>query len=128
MKFFFKISYIIGMVSKRKLLFLCCLTLISNLCFADDGYDRRCGAVDYTQHAEALAGMSTFVVTITLYVIGIAYVIASIFSMYSSVLIFFKMNNGEDGVTKEIMKLFHAILFLICATSVLPGFFGLVFI
>lgn len=90
----------------------------------DGSYDRTCGAVDYTYHSEGLMDMTAFVIEATLYLFGLLYAIASIFSLYNSIVIFFKMSNGEDGVTKDILKLFGAIIFLLAASFVLPAFFG----
>ena len=47
----------------------------------------KCGSVDYTQGADALA-------------------------------------TGEDGITKSIMTLIGAIIFMISASIVFPAFFG----
>lgn len=90
----------------------------------DGNYSRTCGAVDYTYHSEGLSNMTAFVIAATIDLFLLLYAIASIFSLYSSIVIFFKMSNGEEGVTKDILKLLGAILFLLAASFVLPSFFG----
>lgn len=84
----------------------------------------KCGGVDYSWGAEALARQHDFVVTMMLYVLYLIYAIASIVVIYSSLQIYIKMNTGEDGVKKEIMRVVGACLFLIGASTVFPAFFG----
>ena len=47
-----------------------------------------------------------------------SYVIVSVCQIY------IKMNTGEDGITKHILTLVGACLFIIGATIVFPAFFG----
>lgn len=84
----------------------------------------RCGGVDYSWGADALARQHDFVVTMMLYVLYLIYAIASIVVIYASLQIYIKMNIGEDGVKKEIMMVVGACLFLIGASIVFPAFFG----
>ena len=84
----------------------------------------KCGGVDYSWGADALARQHDFVVTMMLYVLYLIYAIASIVVIYSSLQIYIKMNSGEDGVKKEIMMVIGACLFLIGASTVFPAFFG----
>lgn len=84
----------------------------------------KCGGVDYSWGADALAKQHDFVVTMMLYVLYLIYAIASIVVIYSSLQIYIKMNTGEDGVKKEIMMVIGACLFLIGASTVFPAFFG----
>ncbi len=84
----------------------------------------KCGSVDYSQGADALARMHDYVVTSLLYVVYILYAGAGILSIISALQIYIKMNMGEDGVTKAIVTLIGAILFMIGATIVMPAFFG----
>lgn len=84
----------------------------------------KCGGVDYSWGADALARQHDFVVTMMLYVLYLIYAIASIVVIYSSLQIYIKMNTGEDGVKKEIMMVIGACLFLIGASTVFPAFFG----
>ncbi len=84
----------------------------------------KCGGVDYSWGADALARQHDFVVTMMLYVLYLIYAIASIVVIYSALQIYIKMNSGEDGVKKEIMMVVGACLFLIGASTVFPAFFG----
>ena len=84
----------------------------------------KCGGVDYSWGADALAMMHDFVVTMMLYVLYILYAVASIVVIYASLQIYIKMNMGEDGIKKEIMMVVGACLFLIGASIVYPAFFG----
>lgn len=84
----------------------------------------KSGAVNYSWGADALATMHDFVVTNMMYVLYVCMAIATIFGIVSALQIYFKMNLGEDGVTKAIVRLVGAILFIIGASIVLPSFFG----
>ncbi len=84
----------------------------------------KCGGVDYSWGADALARQHDFVVTMMLYVLYLIYAVASIVVIYSALQIYIKMNSGEDGVKKEIMMVIGACLFLIGASTVFPAFFG----
>ena len=83
-----------------------------------------CGSVAYTQGADALAMMHDYVVTMMLYVLYLAYAFAAIMAIISALQIYIKMNTGEDGITKSIMTLIGAIIFMISASIVFPAFFG----
>lgn len=74
--------------------------------------------------ADALATMHDFVVTMMLYVQLICCSIAGILVIVSGFQIYVKMNTGEDGITKSIVTLVGACLFLIGAFFVFPAFFG----
>ena len=84
----------------------------------------KCGSVDYNQGADALAMMHDYVVTMMLYVLYLAYAFAAIMAIISALQIYIKMNTGEDGITKSIMTLIGAIIFMISASIVFPAFFG----
>ena len=60
----------------------------------------KCGGVDYSWGADALAKQHDFVVTMMLYVLYMIYAVASIVVIYASLQIYIKMNTGEDGVKK----------------------------
>lgn len=98
------------------------IILLSFLSF--DTVYARCGGVDYSWGADALASMHDYVVTMMLYVLYILYAVASVVAVISAFQIYYKMNVGEEGVTKSISILVGACLFLIGATMVLPAFFG----
>lgn len=84
----------------------------------------KSGAVNYSWGADVLATMHDFVVTNMMYVLYVCMAIATVFGIVSALQIYFKMNLGEDGVTKAIVRLVGAILFIIGASIVLPSFFG----
>ena len=84
----------------------------------------KCGGVDYSWGADALATMHDYVVTMMLYIVWLAYAFAAIIAIIYALQIYIKMNTGEDGVTKSIMTLVGACLFIIGATIVFPAFFG----
>ena len=80
--------------------------------------------MDYSWGADALASMHDYVVTMMLYVLYILYAVASVVAVIAAFQIYYKMNVGEEGITKSISILVGACLFLIGATIVLPAFFG----
>lgn len=84
----------------------------------------KCGGVNYSWGADALASMHDYVVTMMLYVLYICYAIAAVFAVVSALQIYIKMNTGEDGITKSIVTLVGACLFIIGASIVFPAFFG----
>ena len=77
----------------------------------------KSGSVNYSWGADALATMMLYVQYICCTIAGV-YVIVSVCQIY------IKMNTGEDGITKSIMTLVGACLFLIGAFYVFPAFFG----
>lgn len=84
----------------------------------------KSGGVNYSWGADALATMHDFVVTMMLYVQYICYAVASVFAVIAALQIYIKMNRGEDDITKSIMTLVGACLFIIGASIVFPAFFG----
>ena len=84
----------------------------------------KCGGVNYSWGADALAMMHDYVVTMMLYVLYIAYAVAGIVVVVASLQIYIKMNTGEEGIVKQIMMVVGACIFLISAAIVLPAMFG----
>jgi len=84
----------------------------------------KCGNVDYSWGADALASAHDYTVTMMLYVVYLCYAVAGIVVIVSALQIYIKMNTGEDGIKKNIMMLVGACLFLIGATVAFPAFFG----
>lgn len=84
----------------------------------------KCGGVDYSWGADGLAKAHDFVITMLLYVVYVCYAIAGIVAVIASLQIYIKMNVGEEGIKKEILTVFFAILFIISASIVLPALFG----
>jgi|GEM_PF-54633 len=83
----------------------------------------KSGGVNYSWGADALASMHDYVVTMMLYVQYIIYAVAGGFAVIAAFQIYIKMNTGEDGITKHILTLVGACLFIIGAT--IPGIFRL---
>lgn len=84
----------------------------------------KCGGVNYSWGADALAMMHDYVVTMMLYVLYIAYAVAGVVVVVASLQIYIKMNTGEEGIVKQIMMVVGACIFLISAAIVLPAMFG----
>lgn len=84
----------------------------------------KCGGVDYSWGADALALMHDYVVTMMLYVLYLTYAVATIVGIYAVMQIYIKMNTGEEGIVKDIMMVFGAAMFIIGASVVFPAFFG----
>lgn len=84
----------------------------------------KCGNVDYSWGADALASAHDYAVTMMLHIVYLCYAVAGIVVIVSALQIYIKMNTGEEGVKKNIMMLVGACLFLIGATIVFPAFFG----
>ena len=84
----------------------------------------KCGAVDYSWGADALAKAHDYTVTMMLYIQYMAFAFGAVLSVIGSLQIFFKMNLGEGDVTKSILMLIGGILFMISAMVVFPAFFG----
>jgi hypothetical protein len=84
----------------------------------------KCGGVDYSWGADALALMHDYVITMMLYVLYLGYAIAAIVAVITSLQIYIKMNVGEEGVTKEILFLEGACIFIVSASILFPSFFG----
>lgn len=91
---------------------------------ADLPASAKCGGADYSWGADALALMHDYVVTMMLYVLYLLYAIAAIVAIYASLQIYIKMNTREEGITREIMMVVGACLFIIGASIVFPAFFG----
>lgn len=103
---------------KTKLLATCSALLTAATAAA------KCGSVDYSWGADALARSHDYVVTMMLYANYLLGAIAAIVGIISSLQINAKMNSGEDGIAKDIMMLIGAILFLIGSMTVFPAMFG----
>ena len=107
---------------KHNLLFA--IMLIGVMLFQPMLASAKCGGVDYSWGADALAGMHYYVVTMMLYVLYLTYAVAAVMVIISALQIYIKMNTGEDGVTKSILTLIGACLFMIGASILFPAFFG----
>lgn len=84
----------------------------------------RCGGVDYSWGADALSSAHDFAITMLLYIVYLSYAGAGIVGIIGALQIYVKMHTGDGDVTKSVMMLIGACLFLIGATIVFPSFFG----
>ena len=84
----------------------------------------KCGGVNYSWGADALATAHDFTVTMMTYVLYICYTIAGIMVIISALQIYIKMQNGEGEISKNTQSLGGACLFMIGAPIVFPAFFG----
>lgn len=107
---------------KHNLLFA--IMLIGVMLFQPMLASAKCGGVDYSWGADALSNAHDFTVTMMLYVVYLVYAIAAIVAIIGALQIYIKMNTGEGDVTKSIMMLIGACLFMIGATILFPAFFG----
>ena len=84
----------------------------------------KSGGVDYSWGAGALAKAHDYTVTMMLYVLYVCYAVGSVMAIISALLIYFKIQDHEGEVVKNILTLLGAILFIIGASVVFPAFFG----
>ena len=84
----------------------------------------KCGGVDYSWGADALANAHDYTVTMMLYVVYLSYAVAGLVAIIGALQIYLKMKTGEGDITKSIMMLVGACLFLIGAYILFPAFFG----
>lgn len=84
------------------------------------------GAVDYNMGAEGLYNMTEFLLVMMHYVTLLVMAIAALTALANAFMIYQKMNNQEGDVSKSILSMVGACLFLLIASYVLPGFFGIV--
>jgi len=101
-----------------------CAILLTAAVTASLPASAKCGGVDYSWGADALALMHDYVVTMMLYVLYLAYAVATIVGIYAIMQIYIKMNTGEEGIVKDILMVFGAVVFIISASIVFPAFFG----
>ena len=55
---------------------------------------------------------------------NLIYAIAGVVAVVGAIQVYMKMNNGDQDVSKSIMMLIGACLFLVAAAVALPKFFG----
>ena len=97
---------------------------IGILLFQPEFASAKCGGVDYSWGADALANAHDYTVTMMLYVVYLSYAIAAIVAIIGALQIYFKMNTGEGDISKSILMLAGACLFMIGAYVLFPAFFG----
>ena len=79
----------------------------------------KCGGVDYSWGADALANAHDYTVTMMLYVVYLSYAVAGLVAIIGALQIYLKMQTGEGDITKSIMMLVGACLFLHTVPSLL---------
>lgn len=84
----------------------------------------KCGGVDYSWGSDALSNAHDYTVTMMLYVVYLSYAIAGLVAIIGALQIYIKMQTGEGDITKSIMMLIGACLFMIGAYVLFPAFFG----
>lgn len=103
---------------KILILFLLCCTVSAYAITISDG------STNYSLSTQALSEMTEEVILAMGYVVGVLYAIGSLTAIYNAMVIYIKVNNGEDGFTKSVVMLIGAVMFLIGATIFLPALFG----
>ena len=73
---------------------------------------------------DALSNAHDYTVTMMLYVVYLSYAIAGLVAVIGALQIYIKMQTGEGDITKSIMMLLGACLFMIGAYVLFPAFFG----
>lgn len=86
-----------------------------------------CGTTDYSGSSGRLYNMVVYVTAMCTLTLELLYAIAAILTIYSATSIFIKLQAGEEGFTKSIIVLVGSCLYMLCATIVLPAFFGFSF-
>ena len=81
------------------------------------------GSIDYEIN-NALISMHNYVAAIKLYVTYILFAIAGIVAIIGAFEIYVKMQTGEGEVSKSILQLLGACIFLIASVSLIPAIFG----
>lgn len=112
---------------RKRLLFtlLLLVTVFLNV-HADDSDELYSpyGAVNYSGSAQALHEMAEFVYSCMYTVVTIVDAIAVLVGLYSCMVIYIKISQGEQGVSKAIMMLLGAIIFIIASSRFAAGVFG----
>ena len=72
----------------------------------------------------ALADVTAKVAAYVPFVQNLIYAIAGVVAVVGAIQVYMKMNNGDQDVSKSIMMLIGACLFLVAAAVALPKFFG----
>lgn len=102
-------------------------TLLASLLLLSQPVLGNCGTTDYSGNSGRLYNMVVYVLTCCTAVLYLLYSVAAILSIYSATNIYIKMQTGEEGLTKSILILVGACIFLLVGTVVLPSFFGFQF-
>lgn len=79
---------------------------------------------DTNQGISALTEVTAKVAAYVPIVQNLIYAIAGVVAVIGAIQVYMKMNNGDQDVSKSIMMLVGACLFLVAAAVALPKFFG----
>lgn len=103
--------------SKR--IFTICICLGIGCCF-----ELLAQTANLTTGQGALSTVTEQIKTYIPLVQNLIYAIAGIVAVVGAINVYMKMNNGDQDVSKSIMMLVGACLFLVAAAVALPKFFG----
>lgn len=82
------------------------------------------GGTFYDVPDNPLKTAHTFLANVLIYTVDILLAIAGIIGLVGALQIYFKMQTGEGEVSKNILMLFGACIFLIVSFYVFPALFG----
>lgn len=82
------------------------------------------GTPNYSGSADSLHDLHDNILVYALGTIDICSAVAGIVVIISALQIYFKMQNGEEGVMKSIQRLFWSCIFLLAAWIIFPALFG----
>lgn len=105
----------------------CCLFLCMVLLFAVDAVagGGSSSSDDMSTGIQAVGRVQEQIAQYVQPVQKLMYAIAGVVAIVGAGSVYFKMQNGDQDVTKSIMMLIGACLFLCAAAYALPRFFGL---
>ena len=81
-------------------------------------------SADNNQGISAITEVTAKVAAYVPVVQNLIYAIAGVVAVVGAIQVYMKMNNGDQDVSKSIMMLIGACLFLVAAAVALPKFFG----
>ena len=81
-------------------------------------------SADNNQGIGAITEVTAKVAAYVPVVQNLIYAIAGVVAVVGAIQVYMKMNNGDQDVSKSIMMLIGACLFLVAAAVALPKFFG----
>lgn len=103
---------------------LVCKRSLAYVCLGFMGCAMAYGQASTDMGTKALQEVTTGIIKYIPYVQNLIYAIAGVVAVIGSIQVYMKMNNGDQDVSKSIMMLVGACLFLVAAAVALPKFFG----
>ncbi len=82
------------------------------------------GVTNYSMNASALSDLNEWIIVFGVYVVSAIYAGGAVLAVYGATTIYIKLQTGDEGFLKSCFMLVGAILFLLSAVKVIPGFFG----